>query len=483
MEAVTYNDIISEYQENSSDKEDQENDLGISLSEISLRTTSLESSELYASDISLRNTSLESSEIYSSAILDDLNSSVISNKKESIFESDEKIIESLNAIHCRMYQDELPELGAIVMTKVVEITNNYIRCILPEYDDVDALLMFSELTKKRIRSVNQIAKVGVLEPLQVIYIDPLKKYINLSKRNLQPDEITRCENSWKKAKVVHMIVRYLSYSIGVSPVFIYENLIWNHAAKLNFRSTSEKNFGEKTSGEKNYLFLMQLCHISHTLKEPELSLTLEKKFLDQLSRIPNETMSRETIWALINGLIRQINQRIKPDPSLIRSYFSLNTFAPNGIEIIINTLSQAQETFTKYQLEIKLAAVSKYMVSVEAQNKNDGISFLELVLNFIEKKIVEQGGWFKLITVPTVIGSDAYLNITQEGILNEPNDVSNDVLNDVLNDESSDVPNDVLNDVLNDESSDVPNDVLNDESNDESNDEPNDALNNALIYS
>jgi hypothetical protein len=178
-------------------------------------------------------------------------------------------------------------------------------------------------------------------------------------------------------------------------------------------------------------------------------------------------MSRETIWALINGLIRQINQRIKPDPSLIRSYFSLNTFAPNGIEIIINTLSQAQETFTKYQLEIKLAAVSKYMVSVEAQNKNDGISFLELVLNFIEKKIVEQGGWFKLITVPTVIGSDAYLNITQEGILNEPNDVSNDVLNDVLNDESSDVPNDVLND----------------ESNDESNDEPNDALNNALIYS
>lgn len=63
------------------------------------------------------------------------------------------------------------------------------------------MILLSELSRRRIRSINKLIRVGRTEPVVVIRVDKEKGYIDLSKRRVSPEDIERCVEIVSKAKV------------------------------------------------------------------------------------------------------------------------------------------------------------------------------------------------------------------------------------------------------------------------------------------
>jgi translation initiation factor 2 subunit 1 len=55
------------------------------------------------------------------------------------------------------------------------------------------MILLSELSRRRIRSINKLIRVGKNECVCVLRVDEGKGYIDLSKRRVAAEDIAKCE--------------------------------------------------------------------------------------------------------------------------------------------------------------------------------------------------------------------------------------------------------------------------------------------------
>jgi translation initiation factor 2 subunit 1 len=72
------------------------------------------------------------------------------------------------------------------------------------------MILLSELSRRRIRSIQKLIRVGRNEVVVVLRVDKEKGYIDLSKRRVSPEDITKCEERFMKARTVASIMRYVA---------------------------------------------------------------------------------------------------------------------------------------------------------------------------------------------------------------------------------------------------------------------------------
>lgn len=104
-------------------------------------------------------------------------------------------------LKCRFYKEELPEIGDTVMGEIVrtdEAAGAYV--VLKEYNQVQGLLLLTELTRKRVRSMNKLVKIGKTEPLLVTGVDQNQGFIDLSRKSVKTEERQECEERYSKAR-------------------------------------------------------------------------------------------------------------------------------------------------------------------------------------------------------------------------------------------------------------------------------------------
>ncbi|KAE8671174.1 Eukaryotic translation initiation factor 2 subunit 1 [Hibiscus syriacus] len=85
---------------------------------------------------------------------------------------------------------------------------------LLEYNNIEGMILFSDLSRRRIRSVSSLVKVGRTEPVMVLRVDKEKGYIDLSKRRVSKD-IQACEERYNKSKLVHSIMRHVAETLDI----------------------------------------------------------------------------------------------------------------------------------------------------------------------------------------------------------------------------------------------------------------------------
>ena len=72
------------------------------------------------------------------------------------------------------------------------------------------MILLSELSRRRIRSIQKLIRVGRNEVVVVLRVDKEKGYIDLSKRRVSPEDITKCEERFMKARTVASIMRHVA---------------------------------------------------------------------------------------------------------------------------------------------------------------------------------------------------------------------------------------------------------------------------------
>lgn len=129
-------------------------------------------------------------------------------------------------LFCRMYAQKFPEVDDLVMVNVRQIAEVGAYVHLLEYNNIEGMILLSELSRRRIRSIQKLIRVGRNEVVVVLRVDKEKGYIDLSKRRVSPEDIAKCEEKYNKSKAVHSIMRHVAEKLVLDLNELYTTVGW-----------------------------------------------------------------------------------------------------------------------------------------------------------------------------------------------------------------------------------------------------------------
>jgi translation initiation factor 2 subunit 1 len=99
--------------------------------------------------------------------------------------------------------------------------------VLLEYENMEGLILSTEVTNKRVRLINKFLRMGKKETMMVIRVDKEKRYIDLSKKKVQATDAFNTEKYYKKAKMVHNILKQVATKLDCHLLELYEGFAWD----------------------------------------------------------------------------------------------------------------------------------------------------------------------------------------------------------------------------------------------------------------
>ncbi|KAM0680413.1 Eukaryotic translation initiation factor 2 subunit 1 [Glugoides intestinalis] len=105
---------------------------------------------------------------------------------------------------------------------------------LLEYGNAPGLILSSELSKKRFRTIAQLTKVGNVEICQVLKVDEDKEFIDLSLKRVSEAEKHECKENFSKAKLTYQIMTKACKISNSSIKEMYEN--WAYKKETEYGS-------------------------------------------------------------------------------------------------------------------------------------------------------------------------------------------------------------------------------------------------------
>lgn len=280
------------------------------------------------------------------------------------------------SLECRFHENKYPEVDEVVMVNVKEIAEMGAYVTLLEYDNIEGMVLLSELSRRRIRSITKLIRLGRNEVVVVLRVDKQKGYIDLSKRRVSAEDISKCEERYNKSKSVHSILRHCAEKFNVSLESLYTSIGW----------PLSKKYG-------------------HSYDAFKLSISDSSVFDDI------EPVSKEVLEGLKYNIIR----RLMPQTAKIRADIEVSCFNYEGIDGIKEALQYAENSSRdNMQIKVRLVAAPLYVVTVLCLNKSQGILLLEEAIERTSKCIQSKGGMCKIICSPRSVTEDTELQNLME---------------------------------------------------------------------
>ena len=90
----------------------------------------------------------------------------------------------------------------VVIVEVKQIADMGAYVQLLEYNNIEGMILLSELSRRRFRSINKLIRVGKQEVCMVLRVDREKGYIDLSKRRVSAEDVQKCDERFQKCTTV-----------------------------------------------------------------------------------------------------------------------------------------------------------------------------------------------------------------------------------------------------------------------------------------
>lgn len=299
-------------------------------------------------------------------------------------------------LNCRFYKNKFPEIESLVMVNVRNIADMGAYVSLLEYNNIEGMILLSELSRRRIRSINKLIRVGRNEVVMVLRVDQEKGYIDLSKRRVSPEDVTKCEENYNKAKAVHSVLRQLAESHNYYLEDLYECIGWPLYKKYN-----------------------------HAFDAFKLSLALS----ETANKITDDPLSNLIIPEIMKQeLSSYIKRRLAPQPIKIRADIEVSCFTYEGIDAIKEALLAG--TSLKDNIKIKLISPPIYVMTTTSLDKDVGIELLNSSIDKIKLVIKGKGGKCEIRMQPKAVSvkEDTELQLMMDRLELENKEVDGDAL-------------------------------------------------------
>lgn len=323
---------------------------------------------------------------------------------------------------CRFYEKPMPEYEEIVMVQVNQIAEMGAYVSLLEYDGIEGMILLSELSRRRIRSINKLIRVGKSECVSVLRVDRDKGYIDLSKRRVSPEQLKATTERYNKGKVVHAIMRTVAEKLDLPLIDLNRMITWPLARSKMFPhprdafvmaiQDPDTIFEELKRISKEYLG--QLEERLANLRKKEAA--GEDEVLDaghhrggkDEEEEEEEEMTAEDMEASIvcltkgiNGLpedvkamlIANIKRRLTPQPIKIRADVDVSCYSYQGIDAVKNALREAKKFGSAdFPMTISLIAPPQYTIQTTSLEKKEGIDRCTKAVEAVRASILAAGG-------------------------------------------------------------------------------------------
>ncbi|XP_012166327.1 eukaryotic translation initiation factor 2 subunit 1 [Bombus terrestris] len=275
-------------------------------------------------------------------------------------------------LSCRFYKEKYPEVEDVVMVNVRSIAEMGAYVHLLEYNNIEGMILLSELSRRRIRSINKLIRVGKTEPVVVIRVDKEKGYIDLSKRRVSAEDVEKCTERYAKAKAVNSILRHvaelLHYDSDDQLEELYQKTAWHFEEKYKKQKASAYDFFKQSVLDPS---ILAECGLDEHTKE-----------------------------VLLNNIKRKLtSQAVK-----IRADVEVACYGYEGIDAVKAALKAGLALSTdELPIKINLIAPPLYVITTSTPEKQDGLKALNDAIDAIQSKITSLGGVFNVQMAPKVV--------------------------------------------------------------------------------
>ncbi|XP_035730234.1 eukaryotic translation initiation factor 2 subunit 1-like [Vespa mandarinia] len=275
-------------------------------------------------------------------------------------------------LSCRFYKEKYPEVEDVVMVNVRSIAEMGAYVHLLEYNNIEGMILLSELSRRRIRSINKLIRVGKTEPVVVIRVDKEKGYIDLSKRRVSAEDVEKCTERYAKAKAVNSILRHvaelLHYDNDDQLEELYKKTAWHFEEKYKKQKASAYDFFKQSVLDPS---ILAECGLDEHTKE-----------------------------VLLNNIKRKLtSQAVK-----IRADVEVACYGYEGIDAVKSALKAGLALSTEeLPIKINLIAPPLYVMTTSTPEKQDGLKALSDAIEVIQEKITFLGGVFNIQMAPKVV--------------------------------------------------------------------------------
>jgi len=290
----------------------------------------------------------------------------------------------------RYYEAKYPEVDELVMVQVKQIQEMGAYVKLLEYDGIEGMILLSELSRRRIRSIQKLIRVGRNEVVVVMRVDKEKGYIDLSKRRVSAEDIQKCEERYNKSKTVHSIMRNVSEKTGKDLEELHAKITWPLYRKY---------------GHAHEAFKIAVTDPDSVFAE----LDIEEDVLSDLKG--------------------NIARRMTPQPVKVRADIEVTCFSYAGVLAIQKALIAGEALATEQiPIDIRLIAPPLYVMISNATDKLGAIERLERAIEKITEVVEANQGQCLVKLKPKAVSEtdDLELNALMERVARENKEVSGD---------------------------------------------------------
>ncbi|KAE8670234.1 Eukaryotic translation initiation factor 2 subunit 1 [Hibiscus syriacus] len=266
-------------------------------------------------------------------------------------------------LECRMYEAKYPEVDMAVMIQVKNIADMGAYVSLLEYNNIEGMILFSELSRRRIRSVSSLIRVGRTEPVMVLRVDKEKGYIDLSKRRVSEEDIQACEERYNKSKLVHSIMRHVAETLDIDLEELYVKIGWPLYRKYGHAFEAFKII----------------------VTDPDTVLnTLTCEVTEMVPAVTEEVK---------DALVKNIKRRMTPQPLKVRADIEMKCFQFDGVLHIKEAMRKAEAAGNDdCPVKIKLVAPPLYVLTTQTLDKDQGIAVLNKAIKACTEAIEHHKG-------------------------------------------------------------------------------------------
>ena len=239
-------------------------------------------------------------------------------------------------------------MRALHGTQVKSIAEMGAYVSLLEYRDIEGMILLSELSRRRIRSIGKLLKVGRVEPVMVLRVDEDKGYIDLSKRRVSPEDVAECEERYNKSKMGHSIMRHTAKTTGSDLETLYKNIAWPLYRKHGHAFDAFRHMVTNADA-----FFTEL--VASGGAEAEASITAPVR----------------------DALTRDIKRRMTPTPLKLRADVELTCFQYDGVLQIQEAMRAGERQGVEgVAVKVKLVAPPLYVLTSQTLHKDKGLRVL-----------------------------------------------------------------------------------------------------------